>query len=46
MIAFLFSVLTLVGALAVSAAAWFLLGRPEPMCPGCDRPESQCECDD
>lgn len=46
MIAFIFSLLTLVGALAVSALAWLLLGRPEPMCPGCDQPESLCECDE
>lgn len=45
MIAFIFSMMTLVGALAVSALAWLMLGKPEPMCSGCDQPKSLCECD-
>jgi hypothetical protein len=45
MIAFIVSLMALVGALAFSTLAWLLLGRPEPMCPGCDQPESLCECD-
>ena len=44
MIAFIFSLLTLVGALVVSSLAWLALGRPEPTCPGCDQPQSLCEC--
>lgn len=46
MIAFVLSGLTLVGALVVGAVAWLLFGRPEPVCRGCNQPESQCECDD
>ncbi|MFZ4604727.1 MAG: hypothetical protein ACOYM5_00590 [Caulobacter sp.] len=45
MIAFIFSLLTLIGALAFSALTWLLLGRPEPMCHGCDLPKSLCECE-
>lgn len=44
MIAFIVSLLTLVGALGVSVLAWLLLGKPEPMCPRCDQPESLCGC--
>lgn len=45
MIAFILAFIILVGALAVVALTWLLLGQPEPMCPGCDQPESLCECD-
>ena len=45
MIAFTVSLLILVGALAVSALAWLLLGKPEPMCVVCVQPESLCDCD-
>ncbi len=31
-------------ALLFCAAGWILFGRPEPRCPGCDLPESKCEC--
>ncbi len=46
MTAVAFSILTLIGALLISGMAWLALGRPERLCPGCDQPESRCDCGD
>jgi hypothetical protein len=44
MTAFFLSFIMLIGALAVIGLIWVLLGKPEPICPECDQPESLCEC--
>lgn len=33
------------GVLLASYGAWIILGRPEHICPGCDMPDSRCECE-
>lgn len=33
-------------ALLFCAAGWIIFGRPEHRCPGCDMPDSRCECED
>lgn len=46
MIAFFVSFAILVSSLAAGLLAWLFLGKAEPRCPGCDLPESLCECGD